>query len=363
MPHTAVDKAVYAIIKKGQRGKGLTPSEALALLHGVPTRGDAFHALLKAADTLSRKQFGNMGEVHGQIGLNSERCSMNCQFCFFSESWSPLTEPYRLSKEEVLAHADTFQRQRVSSISIMSTADYEFDRFIHMGESVHRHLKGRTPLFANWGDLDMDQARAVKAAGFTFYYHAIRLGEGQTTGIAPEKRMKTIENAHKAGLLVGSCLEPIGPEHTFEEIVELLETMRELKISWMATMKRIPLCGNPLEKNGEISDEEFARVTAVTRLFFGGALFTMAAHEPSALCLRAGANFLVAETGTNPRDAELKTEGSRAWDVASCHAFLNQAGYKVYDGSVNKRYLAMGLKNRHFSHIRRLLTNGLTQGR
>ncbi|SCX91690.1 radical SAM protein [Desulfoluna spongiiphila] len=359
MRNETVDHGTRTIIEKGKRGKGLTRHEALALLHGIPTRGDDFKALLAAADGVSRRQFGNMGEVHGQIGLNGERCSKDCQFCMFSDTWSSLDNPFRLGEEEVLAHAAAFESQKVGSISLMSTADYEFDRFLSMGRLVHKRLKGRIPLFANWGDLDPDQARAVKKAGFTFCYHALRLGEGAVTLIDPYKRMQTIENAHRAGLLVGSCLEPIGPEHSYEEIADLLDLMRTLKISWMATMKRIPLCGSPLEPYGQISDEEFARITAVTRLFFGNTIFTLAAHEPSPLCLAAGANFLVAERGTNPRDTDMETEAGRAWDASACRAMLKEAGYDIYTDAVNRRYLSMSLKNRYFGHAGRLMVNWL----
>lgn len=348
-----------SIIDKGRRGKGLTKGDALTLLHEIPTRGEAFTTLLEAADSLSRRQFGNMGEVHGQIGLNGERCSNDCQFCMFSDTWSSLDTPFCLGKEEVLAHAAALDAQNVGSISLMSTADYDFDLFLSMGALVRKELNGRVPLFANWGDLDPDQARAVKKTGFTFYYHALRLGEGVVTLIDPYKRMQTIENAHRAGLLVGSCLEPIGPEHSYEEIADLLDLMRTLKVSWMATMKRIPICGTPLEPYGQISDEEFARITAVTRLFFGNTIFTLAAHEPSPLCLRAGANFLVAERGTNPRDMDSRTETGRAWDAPACRDMLKEAGYDVHTGLVNRRYLAMSFKNRYFGHAGRLMKNWL----
>lgn len=357
MRNETTEEAIPSIIQRGGKGKGLSKNEALALLYGVPTRGKLFQSLIQTADGVSRRQFGNTGEVHGQIGLNGEACSNDCQFCMFSQSWGHLDAPFRLTEAQVLAHARAFEEQKVGSISLMSTADYDFDLFLSMGRLVGSHLTRRIPLFANWDDLDPDQARAVKKAGYTFCYHALRLGEGMATLIDPYKRIQTIENAHRAGLLVGSCLEPIGPEHSYEEIADLLVLMRELKVSWMATMRRIPLAGSPLESFGQISEAEFARITAVTRLFFGNTIFTLAAHEPSALCLKAGANVLVAERGTNPRDISLETEGSRAWDAPTCRAMLREAGYEVFQGSVTRRYLAMGVKNRQAAHAWRLLIN------
>ena len=350
---------VTSIIKRGEKGKGLTKNETATLLRNIPTQGPLFKSLLAAADGLTRKQFGNTGEIHGQIGLNWDRCSQDCQFCIFSESWGEAGTPNELSEDDVLKRTQSFAKAKVASISIMSTADYPFERFLRMGTLVNREVLGRMPLFANWGDLSFEQACEVKKAGYTFYYHALRLGEGGTTKIDPYKRMQTIENAHRAGLLVGSCLEPIGPEHSVEELVDTLSIMRDLKISWMATMKRIALNGSPLAKYGELTDEEFARVTAVTRLFFGNRIFTMAAHEPSSLCLHAGANFLVAELGTNPRDTQCETEWGRAWDVESCKKMLKENGFRTFKGNLFKRYARLSLKNRHLTHLPRIMTNRL----
>ena len=37
----------------------------------------------------------------------------------------------------------------------------------------------------------------------------------------PERRRQSIQNFIEAGLSVGTCVEPVGPEHTNEEIADL----------------------------------------------------------------------------------------------------------------------------------------------
>ena len=349
------------IIAKGRDGKGLSKSEALELLEEIDNKSDLFNILLSAANQLSRKQFSSKGEVHAQIGLNWDNCQNNCQFCFFSEELNHISNPKYLEKEEIIRKAIEFDSLKVGSISLMATADYKFEKYLDIGKSVSTSLKNKTPLFGNWGDIDISQAKELKKSGFTYYYHALRLGEGQVTKLNPKDRIETIKNAHKAGLLVGSCLEPIGPEHTYREIVELLEIMKELKISWMATMKRVNVEGSPLSKYGEITDEEFAKITAVTRLFYGKTLFTMAAHEPKDICLRSGANFLVAESGTNPRDKEMETSSNRGFDVERCKKLLANQGYKIHKGNIDSRYLMMSIKNKNFIHFRQLLKNNISK--
>ena len=53
-------------------------------------------------------------------------------------------------------------------------------------------------------------------------YHALRLREGIDSGLNPERRKESIRNFQEAGLRVGTCVEPVGPEHTNEEIAEAI---------------------------------------------------------------------------------------------------------------------------------------------
>jgi len=106
-------------------------------------------------------------------------------------------------------------------------------------------------------------------------------------------------------------------------------------------MKRIVTPNSLYEMQEEITDLEFAKITAVTRLYFGKRLLTMAAHEPSGLCLNAGANFLVAESGTNPRDGERETSNNRGLSVVECQKLLSENGYKVFRGDFLERYNGM----------------------
>lgn len=310
----------------------------LFLLKEIEVDSPLFYHMLKSADTMSRRYFKGYGEVHGQVGINRDKCSMNCQFCDFAEVNFGNKEGTQLSDEIILKRVYDLLDAGVGSISLMSTADLPFEEYQRIGQMIMDATDGRAILFGNWGDLDYGQAKALKEIGFRFYYHALRLREGIDTGIMRYKRIETMKNIHAVGLLLGSCLEPIGPEHTYEEIVDLLVEMKALNVVYMATMKRIATPNSRFKDLGEISDMEFAKITAVTRLFFGRQLLTMAAHEPSALCLKSGANFLVAEVGTNPRDNKLETEENRGLSAGRCEEMLSLAGYKVFKGDFLQRY-------------------------
>lgn len=75
------------------------------------------------------------------------------------------------------------------------------------------------------------------------------------------------------------CVEPMGPEHTEEELVDAILLARELKPSVMATMRRIAVPGVELSKYGQISEIELAKIEAIIRLAIGGGIRAMGVHE------------------------------------------------------------------------------------
>jgi len=328
------------VVDKAREGLGLSEEEALFLLKNVALESEEFKILIDAADAVSKKGFNNFGEIHGQVGINNGPCSKNCKFCFFAEVNHDGSSTYQLTDKEIIDQTQVLKDMGVGSISLMSTADMKFEEYLRIGQLVRTEVEDAL-LFGNWGDLELKEAVALKEAGFTFYYHALRLREGIDTEITRRKRIETMKNVTKVGMLLGSCLEPIGPEHTYEEIVDTLGVMKDLDVRFMATMKRIATPNSCYTQVGEISNEEFAKLTAVTRLYFGKQLLTMAAHEPTELCLCAGANFLITEVGTNPRDDKEQTELGRGLSYKQCEAMLNAAGYQNYKGDFLTRYNEM----------------------
>jgi biotin synthase len=189
------------------------------------------------------------------------------------------------------------------------------------------------PLVANIGDFGATEAKELRDAGFTAIYHVVRLREGIDTKIDPRDRLRTIRSAKSVGLDLGYCVEPIGPEHTREEIVDAMFQGKELRQTVMATMRRIAVPGIPLSRFGQITQLEQAKVEAVTRLAIGDDILAMGVHEAYIPCLLAGANQVYAETGPNPRDEAVDTTTGRGLSVKSCRTLLREASFVPRDGS------------------------------
>jgi len=323
---------IESILKRTENGDGLSREEAITLLREIECGSREMYLLMYAADRLSRKQFGNKGEIHAQIGLNWGPCSKNCDFCVFGEKHGIASETIELEEDEVVRRAREFERAGANAIFLMTIADYEFSKFLEIGKSVRKAIDRNMPLVANIGDFGPAEAEELVEAGFTAIYHVIRLREGINTQIDPQVRMRTIRAAKDAGLDLSFCVEPIGPEHTPEELVDAIFLGKELAPTVMATMRRIAVPATPLYEGGQIPEIELAKIEAVTRLVMGKDIMAMGVHEPNVPSLLAGCNQIYAETGPNPRDTEEETSRGRGRTVDACKQMLWEVGYQTFTG-------------------------------
>ena len=75
-----------------------------------------------------------------------------------------------------------------------------------------------------------------------------------------------------------------------------------------------------------------AHILAVVRLAVGFNTPGNCTHEPNVIGAAAGANLLWAESGSNPRDTEEKTEEKRGMTVQDCMMVFREAEWQVLQG-------------------------------
>lgn len=318
---------IEELIEKGRKGRGLEKEEALTLLAETKVGSKDMYMAMQAADQVSRRQFGNMGGALAQIGVNWSPCPANCGFCAFAASSGLVKEPFELSVEEVAQLTRDLVMEGATGVSIMTTVDYPFDKVLEIGRTI-RSVAGKAfPLVANIGDINRSQASALDEAGFTGIYHCIRLGEGRDTGLNPSSRKDTIKAAKDARMMVFSCIEPIGPEHTAKEMIDLVYEHLDLDVDALATMRRWAVPGTALYSKGAINEAELVRISSIIRLAVGYKVVSFGNHEASTLPLVSGANTLTAEVWSNPRKGELdKIAGTT---VTEARRILWEAGWQV----------------------------------
>jgi len=221
------------------------------------------------------------------------------------------------------------ETEGANALFLMATGDYPLGKYIEISKEVRDKLKPATVMIANIGDFGQAEGKRLKQAGYTGIYHAVRMGEGRDTRIDPEVRFKTIQAARDTGLWVGTCVEPVGLEHSVEEIAEKILIGREMKPCYSGAARRINIPGSSLEKFGMITEYRMAYLFAVVRLAMGRELIGNCTHEPNLLGTCAGANLFWAEAGANPRDTEAETSKGRGWDVKACIRIFQEADWNI----------------------------------
>ncbi len=104
-------------------------------------------------------------------------------------------------------------------------------------------------------------------------------------------RKESIRNFQEAGLTVGTCVEPIGPEHTNEALAEMIKFTASFNPSYSGAGRPIAIPGTPMAGQGMISELRMAQIVAVTRLGMPRTVMGNCTHEPCTLGAIAGANL------------------------------------------------------------------------
>jgi biotin synthase len=325
----AIDRNVAGILERAAAGKAPTRAERIELLTH-PAESPEVGALMSTADMLSRARFGNAGALTAQIGVDVEPCPGNCGFCAFAVGHTQLREQH-LTDEEIVLQTEAFAGGGdLERIYLMMTHAFGFGRFLHVVQLVRNHLPASTMIIANVGDFDRVQAQEMKTAGVGGVYHICRLREGtDDTSLDPAARKASLQVIREAGLLLNFCCEPIGPEHSPEELVDQMQIGIDYECAWHGSMRRVAVPGTPLAAEGQISMRRMAQVMATVTLatLELPGLLGLGVHEPNLLGLTAGANFVCAESGSNPRDTEAETAEGRGWGACASRALLWEAGF------------------------------------
>ncbi len=319
------------LVKKSSDTEPLSSEELLFLLSHPPGSSEALKIMAKAG-AISRKRVFGKAEVHGQLALDLAPCACDCKFCSFARVNGIFTRETRISPEEAVFYARQHEEKGANAVYVMTTAQYPFGGFIEISQEIRKNLDPRTVMVANVGDQSLDRARRIKDAGYTGVYHALRMREGTDTLLPPEKRLESMRDFQEAGLKVGTCVEPVGPEHTNEEIVRAILFAASINPAFSGAARRIEIPETEIAKRGMISELRMAQIVAVTILGTPDSVKGFCTHEPCTLGALAGASLLWAETGSNPRDVLEKTEKGRGLGVEECKKIYRESEWDVLQG-------------------------------
>ncbi|MBW2181959.1 MAG: radical SAM protein [Deltaproteobacteria bacterium] len=274
------------LIKKSQDENKLSQSELTHLLSLPPDSADSYRVMAEA-NRVSKELSGGYAEVHAQFALNLAPCPGNCVFCSFAQVNGVFSEASQLEPEEAVAQAKQFEKDGVNAIFVMTTAKYPFEKFVEISQEIRLNLNPETTLIANVGDQPADHAKKLKA---------------------------------------------VGPEHTNDEIAEMICFTASFNPSYSGAARRIAIPNTKIAERGMISELRMSQIVAVTRLGMPRTVMGNCTHEPCTLGALAGANLFWAEAGANPRDVEKNTEKGRGDTVEYCKKLFYESGWDLFAG-------------------------------
>ena len=320
------------ILEKTRDGNIPSKEELVALLNFAPDSEASFR-IMAEANRISKELSDGKAEIHAQLAVNLAPCNCECLFCSFARKNNVFTSSTEITPDQGIAYACQLEQDGANAVYMMSTAQYPLERFLEMGKEIKKHLNPKTLMIANVGDQSLKNAIKLKDTGFTGVYHAVRLREGKDTALSPDIRIQSIRNLKEVGLAVGTCVEPVGPEHTNEELADMIELTASFEPAYSGAARRILIPGTEIAKRGMISELRMAQIVAVTRMGMPRSVMGNCTHEPCTLGAIAGANLFWAEVGANPRDIEEQTEKGRGVNVTGCRSIYRESNWDVWDQS------------------------------
>jgi biotin synthase len=314
--------------KKKLDGVVLDKKEMVGLLQ-IGEGSDECDYLCQAAFEVAKFKTGGKAYLWGAIGVDYAACPMNCDFCSFGEKWGIVKEEKVFSVEQITNEVREYVDNHVHYIVFRTTQFYDVNDLETLVYRVRKEVPGNYELVFNIGEIDRRTADRLYGIGVNCIYHAIRLREGTDTRFDVNERRATLAAVRDSKLKLVHLVEPVGEEHTNEEIADRFLESLDYGVSISGIMARIPVEGTPLSHTKRISDGKIAKLIAVTRLSGGNVVNDICVHPASEKAIKSGANVVVVEKGAIPRDTAIsRTE----WNGFSCYdaiRLLGSCGYKI----------------------------------
>ncbi len=284
-------------------------------------------AACEATHTI-RKDRGN---ISFSVGIDYTRCTMGCKFCTFGNGTAviPEGEEIVIPDDRIVEKVRQRLQQGCSSTVLRTTESFPHDHLVALTRRIRTEIPGKYGIVINTGELDAQMCEDLYEAGATSACHFLRLREGIDTNFDPETRLATMRAIAESKLEFITGIDPVGPEHTNEEIADLLVLTQSFKPSSICIQARCNVEGTPFENAGLISEERQMLLVAVARLTTGCHINSIGCHPHYAGTLYSGGGGYNIEWGAVPRDAEFSEDDWEGFTYEIAKKSLEDAGFWV----------------------------------
>ena len=239
--------------------------------------------LCKGADLIRSHFIGDHADLCSIINGRSGRCSENCKFCAQSaHNCTGISEYGFLDEETILAECHHNAEKGVNRFSIVTAgktlSGSDFDKAL----SAYRRMKNECDieLCASHGFLTEEQFRQLREAGVTRCHCNIETSRRNFPNICTshtfDDKIACIKRAQAAGLEVCSG-GIIGMGETWEDRIDMADTLAELGVNSVPINALMPIKGTPLADIARLTEDEILRTVAIFRFILPEANIRLAA--------------------------------------------------------------------------------------
>lgn len=206
--------------------------------------------LKKRAAELAHIATSNSASISGAIGVDLCSCDMNCKFCSFGTEWGLIEEDVIYSKEEIIRARARLRRGGRHHHHLALDRVLRPERAVRVAGRHPRASAGKLPHQPQRGRDESRHGRGGLSGRRYERVHVIRMREGIDTPFDVDLRWKTVDAISNSPLRWLTCIEPLGIEHTNEEIADrILENLAHHPYA-MSVMARVNVPGHAVRGNG-----------------------------------------------------------------------------------------------------------------
>jgi biotin synthase len=283
-----MDTLINQILEKALQGNGITIDEANMLIN---SEHDCSDKILEAANTLTRRFFGNTISMCAIYAAKVGFCSGDCAFCAQSAQHNCDIAPidvHSLNENEIVENAKEFWALGVRRYSLVTSGESltsaEFDRILHIYQRLSEETK--ISLCASLGSLTPERAAQLQSVGVSRYHHNIETSRSYFPQICSthtyDDKIRTLDIARQAGMGI-CCGGIIAMGETSAQRVEMAFALKGLDAENIPINILNPIPGTRLEHQKPLSADEVLRTLAVFRLILPDKVLKFAGGRERAL--------------------------------------------------------------------------------
>jgi biotin synthase len=286
--------------EKAINGEGLTYDEGVEF---TKTPAKEIFDVLAVSDRVRRRLKGTSINLCSIVNAKSGLCKEDCSFCSQSAHYSTSIKTHSMVEPDVIVSAaENAERAGAKEFSIVTSGTgIGKERDLETLTEALEGMVDRTGLerCASLGILKRETLERLKKAGLQSYHHNLETSRSFFPNICTthdyEEDVQTVRTAKELGFFV-CCGGIFGLGESWEQRVELAETLRELNIDSVPINFLDPRPGTPFEGIRNLTPIECLMIIALFRfmlptrdiLVCGGREVNLRDLQP--LVFAAGAN-------------------------------------------------------------------------